>query len=229
MSDTLLAGSIGRLAAASSVTGATDKIPVYQNGIVNYATPDQIALGPDAVVGPASATDNAAVVFDGTTGELVKNSTVIHSTTTNTFNDGATDIDFIVKKNTSGNAINYDAGTSTLSLDATFLFLAGAVALIGTLSQTGSTTYTQPSAGIILKQGANGRVGTTVLTAGASTVSNTSVAVTDIISLSLNTVGGTIASQPYVATITAGVGFTVEGGGGSNTSTYNYSIVKSAA
>lgn len=94
---------------------------------------------------------------------------------------------------------------------------------------TGTITFNVAAGGVTLKQGANGRVGTTVLTAGASTVSNTSVAITDTITLSLNTVGGTIAAQPWVDTITAGVGFTVAGGGASNTSTYNYSITKNAA
>jgi len=94
---------------------------------------------------------------------------------------------------------------------------------------TGSVVFGAAAGGITLKQGANGRCGTTVLTAGASTVSNTSVAITDTIILSLNTVGGTIAAQPYVATITASTGFTVAGGGGSNTSTYNYVIIKNAA
>lgn len=94
---------------------------------------------------------------------------------------------------------------------------------------TGTITFTAAAGGITLKQGANGRTGTVVLTAGAGTVSNTAVAVSDIISLSLNTVGGTIGGALYIDTITAGVGFTVAGGGASNTSTYNYSIVKSAA
>jgi len=175
MPEILTPGQIGRLAAATSVTGATDRIPVYQAGVMKYATPDQIALGQDAVVGPASATDNAIVRFDGTTGELVQNSAVTVADT------------------------------------------------------TGNLTFTAVGGGITLKQGANGLCGTTALTAGASTVSNTSVAITDSIILSLNTVGGTIASQPYVATITASTGFTVAGGGGSNTSTYNYVIIKNAA
>ncbi len=82
MSDTLLAGQVGRLNAATTITGATDYVPVYQNGVLRKATPDQIALGQDAVVGPASATDNAIVRFDGTTGELVQNSAVTIADTT---------------------------------------------------------------------------------------------------------------------------------------------------
>ena len=99
----------------------------------------------------------------------------------------------------------------------------------GDLTLNGNVFFASSNKGVILKQGSNGNVGTTTLTAGASTVSNTNVAITDAIILSLNTVGGTIAGQPYVATITAGVGFTVAGGGGSNTSTYNYAIIKNSA
>lgn len=97
------------------------------------------------------------------------------------------------------------------------------------LTTAGNLTFTTANKGIVLKQGANGKCGTVTLAAGAGTVSNTSIAITDSIILSLNTVGGTIASQPYVATITAATGFTIAGGGGSNTSIYNYVIISNAA
>ena len=158
---TLLAGEIGRLNAATAVTGATDKIPVYQDGILKYATPDQIALGQDAVVGPASSTDNAIVRFDGTTGELVQNSVVLIADTTgnvtgmgtlacaaitqtgagaNTFNSTSLDADFTVKKLTSGNAINFDAGTVALTLDATTVGITGAVTLTGDVAIAGAAS-----------------------------------------------------------------------------------------
>lgn len=60
------------------------------------------------------------------------------------------------------------------------------------------------------------------------TVSNTSVAVTDAIVISLNTVGGTISIHPVILTITAGVGFTVSSAA-ADTSTYNYAIIRNAA
>lgn len=82
---------------------------------------------------------------------------------------------------------------------------------------------------ISFKQGANGSVGTWVCN-GATPVSvaNTSVAITDTIVTSLNTVGGTVGVQPHVATITAGTGFTIVGTA-SDTSTYNYTILKNNA
>lgn len=62
----------------------------------------------------------------------------------------------------------------------------------------------------------------------AVTVANTAIAITDMISISLNTVGGTVGAIPHVATITAGTGFTVVGTA-SDTSTYNWTRTPSAA
>lgn len=69
-------------------------------------------------------------------------------------------------------------------------------------------------------------VGTFTLSAGAATVTNSSVTTNSIVRYNLKTVGGTIAALPYVATITPGTGFTLAGGGASNSSTYNYEIVE---
>lgn len=97
------------------------------------------------------------------------------------------------------------------------------------LGLSGSVTFSTASSGIILKQGANGTVGTFVANGTTPvTVSNTSVAVTDAIIVSLNTVGGTVGAVPAVKTITAATGFTIAGTA-SDTSTYNYTIIKNAA
>lgn len=106
---------------------------------------------------------------------------------------------------------------------------SGAVALTGTLSSSNSLTYTDATAGPTLKRGANGRCGTFIANGVTPvTISNTSVAITDCIIISLNTVGGTVGVQPHVATITASTGFTVVCTA-LDTSTYNYAIIKSAA
>ena len=103
------------------------------------------------------------------------------------------------------------------------------VSKAGAVTQVGSTTYTTATAGPTLKQGANGRVGTFVLNGTTPvTVNNTSIAITDAIIMSLNTVGGTVGAAPVIKTITAGVGFTVAGTA-SDSSTINYLIIKSAA
>ena len=72
----------------------------------------------------------------------------------------------------------------------------------------------------------NGRYGTFVANGATPvTVSNTNVAITDCIVISLNTVGGTVGVQPHVATITANTGFTVVCTA-LDTSTYNYCLIK---
>lgn len=80
--------------------------------------------------------------------------------------------------------------------------------------------------GVTLDTGSNKSKGTFVANGTSSvTVANTTVAITDNIVISLNTVGGTVGATPHVATITAGTGFTVVGAA-SDTSTYNYAIIR---
>jgi hypothetical protein len=99
----------------------------------------------------------------------------------------------------------------------------------GAATLSGDLTFSAAATGPILKQGANGRVGTFVCNgASAVTVNNTSIAVSDAIIVSLKTVGGTVGAIPAVKTITAGTGFTIAGTA-SDTSTYNYAIIKNAA
>jgi hypothetical protein len=69
----------------------------------------------------------------------------------------------------------------------------------------------------------NANGGTFTCAAGAATVANTKVTANSVILLTLKTAGGTVAA-PFIATITAGTGFTVTCGG-SDTSTYNYLIL----
>jgi hypothetical protein len=70
--------------------------------------------------------------------------------------------------------------------------------------------------------------GTFVCTsAGSIVVANTNQAITDVISISENTAGGTISTAPSVKTITAGTGFTALCAT-SDTATYNWASVKYA-
>jgi hypothetical protein len=99
---------------------------------------------------------------------------------------------------------------------------------VGAIMASDDTTYSAAGKGGVLKQGANGRVGTWVCNGATPvTISNTSVAISDAIVISLNTVGGTVGVQPHVVTITAGTGFTAVGTA-SDTSTYNYALIKNA-
>lgn len=99
----------------------------------------------------------------------------------------------------------------------------------GSVKTGASLVFTAVTTGPTLKQGANGRVGTFVLNGSTPvTVSNTSIAISDAIIISLNTVGGVVGVPPSIATITAGSGFTVAGTA-ADTSTYNYAIIKNSA
>jgi hypothetical protein len=63
--------------------------------------------------------------------------------------------------------------------------------------------------------------------ATAVTVTNANVLISDEISISLNTVGGTVGALLAIQTITGGTGFTVKGTAG-DTSIYNYAIIRNA-
>lgn len=93
----------------------------------------------------------------------------------------------------------------------------------------GSLTFDTIGTGINLKQGSNGKCGTFVCNGVIPvTVSNTSIAITDCIFVSLNTVGGTVGALPVIQTITASTGFTIAGTAG-DSSTYNYAIISNLA
>ena len=99
----------------------------------------------------------------------------------------------------------------------------------GTISTGAGVTFTAVAKGITLKQGANGKCGTFVANGLTPvTVSNTSIAITDTIIISLNAVGGTVGAVPAIQTITASTGFTVAATA-LDTSTYNYAIISNAA
>lgn len=142
----------------------------------------------------------------------------------------------------SSDTVNGTAGSTAQSLlsGATALFnsvkpgswFSGDINDAGTftsINSSGNLTFTAINAGVVQKQGSNGKVGTFVLNGTTTvTISNTSIAITDAIIISLNAVGGTVGVQPHVSSITAATGFTVIGTA-SDTSTYNYSIISSAA
>jgi hypothetical protein len=119
-----------------------------------------------------------------------------------------------------------DKGAATIAGVKTF---SSAPVLSVGLSAADNLTMTVAAKGLLLKQGANGKCGTFVANGVTPvTVSNSSIATTDAIIISLNTVGGTVGVQPHVATITASSGFTVVCTA-SDTSTYNYAIISNAA
>lgn len=62
--------------------------------------------------------------------------------------------------------------------------------------------------------------------ASAVTVADKTITATSFVLISINTVDGTPAGQPFLTTITSGTGFTVEAVAG-DTSVYNYMIINS--
>lgn len=93
-----------------------------------------------------------------------------------------------------------------------------------------ATGFVGPLTGnVTLKQGANGKCGTFVANGTTPvTINNTSIAITDTIVFSLNTIGGTVGAYPTIQTITAATGFTVACTAG-DTSIYNYVIISNEA
>ncbi len=122
----------------------------------------------------------------------------------------------------SGSVFRVQIGLKQFQFDATGIFTVPA------LSSAGALTFSVASAGPVFKLGSNGRAGTVTLTGTtAVTISNTSIATSDLITFSLATVGGTVGAHPIIKTITPSTGFTVAGSV-SDTSTYNYGITKIA-
>lgn len=70
----------------------------------------------------------------------------------------------------------------------------------------------------------SGLTGTFTATGSAVTVTNANVTANSVVAFGLKTVGGTILGAPYMLTVTAGTGFTVNAGA-SDTSVYNYTII----
>jgi len=79
MSGTLLSNELGRLTALGTNPASDDTIPLrdISTGKIFSVTVNQIAAGASAVDGPASSTDNAIARFNGTTGLLIQDSSVL--------------------------------------------------------------------------------------------------------------------------------------------------------
>ncbi len=117
MTGDLGSGGLKGLVPAQSTGDATK----FLNGAGTWSTP----AGAGDVVGPGSATDNAVVVYDGTTGKLIKNSTV-------TISSGALTAPGALRSATSLILEDPGAGTNTVT------HIAGTV--------SASYTFTWPTA-----------------------------------------------------------------------------------
>lgn len=211
--------------AGCLVNATTGTIGAYVNssGVVCNAAGTPYDTGNSftapVIAGGLTASGSAANTFAGSTG------TFITSTGANTLS-GTTTV--AANKNllcaTGTTLVDFSLGTGI------FKTTTGA-GTFGNSSNTFTNALTMGTAsqGLVLKQGANGLCGTFVANGVTPvTVSSSAIATTDAIIISLNTVGGTVGVQPHVATITAATSFTVVCTA-SDTSTYNWAIVKNAA
>jgi hypothetical protein len=105
----------------------------------------------------------------------------------------------------------------------------GGIGASGDVWASGNHSVSVAAKTLLLKQGANGAVGTFVCNGVTPvTVNNTNFAITDAVIISLNTVGGTVGAAPDLKTATGATGFTVACTA-ADTSTYNYALIKNAA
>ena len=124
----------------SNGSGGFSNITVGSGLTYSAGTLSASGGGTGDVVGPASATDNAVVRFDGTTGKLIQNSAVTIADSTGDITGG--------KYN--GLTVSTSTGTLTVANGST-LATSGANSI--TLTSTGSTNVTLPTSGTLSTTG----------------------------------------------------------------------------
>jgi hypothetical protein len=129
----LLIGNGSGFSLATLTQGSGITITNSSGGITIAATGGG---GTGDVVGPASATDNAIVRFDGTTGKLIQNSAATIADTTGDITAG--------KYN--GLTVSTSTGTLTVA-NGSSLITSGANSI--TLTSTGATNVTLPTTGTL--------------------------------------------------------------------------------
>lgn len=129
-----------------------------------------------------------------------------------------------------GSTGNFEWSNSSFGLFLSVDFATGVSTWnAGHIVNAGNVTFGTVAKTVVLKQGANGSVGTFICTgAGTITISNTNFATSDTVIISMAVAGGTITTPPAFKTVTGATGFTVLCGA-TDTSTYNYAIIKNAA
>jgi hypothetical protein len=122
----------------------------------------------------------------------------------------------------------FNVGESSGANLAAINFIFGGVAQ-ASLASAGRLSFPTITGGLSLKTGSNARVGSGTLAAGTLAVPNTSVTANSLI-LVQNTGGGVLANVGalFIASQTAGVGFTVTSSNAADTSTFKYFIIETA-
>lgn len=236
-------GGTVALAAIDSGSNTGLNIDAKGTGLVNLAS---VSTGGVKVGGGSDASSITGTLLyvssTSTTSMTIRNSLnhielFFLASSAQAFFGTSTAHDLVMRSNNT-NAITLSAtdqsatfASTTASTSATTGsgIFGGGIGVSGNVWASGNHAVSVAAKTLLLKQGANGAVGTFVCTSGGSiTVSNTNVAVSDAIIISLNTVGGTVSTAPALNAITAATSFVAKCAT-SDTSTYNYAIIKNAA
>jgi hypothetical protein len=97
----------------------------------------------------------------------------------------------------------------------------------GNLASDLNIVAAQPGKGFQIKEGANARMGVSVLVAGTVTVANTSITANTRVQLTIQIPGGTVGVQ-YVSARTAGTSFTITSNSATDTSTVAWLLIEPA-
>jgi hypothetical protein len=119
------------------------------------------------------------------------------------------------------NFFNTAAGNTGIGYAASTTSPPAKLAVNGTFLVTGSATIT---GSLLMPSGSNTRVGTAILVAGNTLVSNTAVTANSLIYLTTQTVGG-IPGALYIGAKSAGTSFAVSSSNVADTSTFAYFII----
>lgn len=212
-SGTLLVG-----ASSTSITGCS--LLVHSGTDQNFCMTGPINLADGVGFLSVNDANNATKSIQFNASQVYYNADVSIGTTTNPSLGGGLLV---------GQAIKTLSTTASSSPTTGSGIFGGGIGVSGDVWASGNHSVSVAAKTLVLKQGANGAVGTFVCTGGGTiTISNTNFATTDAVIFGMNTAGGTITTPPAMKTVTGGTGFTVLCGA-TDTSTYNYALIKNAA